>query len=79
MRGSHQNIDIPENSRHPQFILVFQVTAVAPLQHRSDNDVFPLFYKVGDIKFACRVAHLAVAHKGTVDPHIKTGIHTLII
>ena len=72
-----QQIDIPEDPRHPELVLVLQIRAVAPLEDQDGQDIVPLPDQVRDIEFREGVRHLAVAQILSVQPGIKAGVHPL--
>ena len=59
--GPGQQVHIPENSRHAEFVLALQVGAVAPLAHHDGQPVFARMEETADFKLAGHMGHLAVA------------------
>ena len=76
LRPAHQ-IDIPENTRHAELVLVLQIAAVAPFEDQDCQEVFTLLQEIRHLELGQGVGHLAVADIDPVQPYIKTGIHTL--
>ena len=72
-----QKIDISENSRHSQFVLIFQIRSVTPFQHQHCQNIFPIYDVFCDIKLAGCMRYLTISHKHTVHPYVKTGIYPL--
>ena len=70
-----QKVYIPKNTAHTEFVLIFQITAVAPFQNKNSKDICSLSKRRCNIKFTCGVRYLAVSDVMTVQPHIKTGIN----
>ena len=75
--GTRQNIHIPEDTREAEFILVLQITSVAPFEDEHGQKVFALLEKIRDIEFRSIVRYLAVADVGSVEPHVEAGVHSL--
>ena len=74
-----QQINVTENSTHPEFVLILEIAAVAPFDDEHSERVFSVAYHSGDIKFTCGVRYLAVADKAAVQPYIKAGVDTFEI
>ena len=72
-----QQVDIAEDPAHPEAVLVFHVAAVAPFKDQYSQAVRSLAQMVRDVELMRRVGDLAVADVLTVEPEIKTGIHSL--
>ena len=72
-----QDVHIPEDAAHAEFVLILKIAAVAPLQHQHVDPVLTRVDEFGDLKLAGGMGNLAVAHEGSVDPQIETGIHAL--
>ncbi len=74
-----EDIYIPEDSRHAELVLIFQVASVAPFENQYSNFVFSGLHKRRYIKFRCHVGNLTVSHEFTINPEIKTGINAFKI
>ena len=76
---TQQQVHIPENPTHTEFILILQITSITPFHHQYRQCVGPLPQIFGHIELTGRMGNLAVSDESAVDPHIKAGIHTLKI
>ena len=74
-----QKIYVPENPAHTEFILIFQIGSVAPLQNQNCQSIFSIYQNPCHVKFTGGMRNLTVACILPIYPHIKTGIHTLKI
>ena len=74
---AEKQIHLAENTREAEFVLIFKVRAVAPLEHKHLHGVFARTELVGNVELARHVADLAVADKAVVHPEVKAGIHAL--
>ena len=80
VRGvSCQKIDLTEQTRETELVLILKIRAVAPFQHHHGNRVGACLQVGCHVKFAGHMADLAVSDEGVVDKEIKAGIHTLKI
>ena len=70
-----EQVHVPDNARHPEFVLVLQVGAVAPFEHQHRQDVLPFPQGLGDVEFAGGMGDLAVADVPAVHPDVEAGIH----
>ena len=62
-----QYINITENARHTEFVLIFQITAVTPFQHQHMNTVLSVVQKIRYVKLGGAMADLAVPDKLPID------------
>ena len=74
-----QQVHIAENAREAPAILVFQIGAVAPLEHLHAHQVLARAHLIRDVEFAVHVRHLAKAHDFFVHGQIEHGIHAIKI
>ena len=74
-----QQINVTEDTAHPEFVLVLEIAAVAPFDDKYGERIFSVAYHSGDIKFTRGVGDLTVADKAAVQPYIKAGIDALEI
>ncbi len=74
-----EQVHIPEDPAHTEFVLVFHVAAITPLQYQHGQKVLPFPQLVCHIEFRSGMGHLAVSHISAVDPHVEAGIHSLKI
>ena len=74
-----QKIDIAENAAHTEFVLILKIASVTPFHHQNSQRIFALAEQLGHVKLTGGMGNLTVAHKATVHPHIKAGVHTLEI
>ena len=75
--GTAQQVNVPENAAGADLVLILQVGAVAPLEHRHRQHVDPGGDQGGNVKLAVAVRHLAVTRQVPVDPHEKEGVHAV--
>ena len=69
--------DLAEDARPAVLVLILQVGAVAPLQHKNLDEVLALVQILADLKLRGHVADLAVAHELPVDEEVEAGVHAL--
>ena len=74
-RPAHQ-VDIPEDSRHAEFVLVLEIASIAPFQDKYGENIFPFLQGISDFKLGKSMGDLAVADIVSVQPDVKTGINT---
>ena len=55
-----KDINFPEYPRKAEFVLIFKVRSIAPLENQYLYVVFPDFYIGGNINLACTVGNLTV-------------------
>ena len=72
-----QKINIPEDTAHPELILIFEIRTIAPFQDKYGNRILALFYRVCHIELARCMGHLTVSGIGAIHPYIKAAIHAL--
>ena len=72
-----QQIDVAEDARLAELVLILEVAAVAPLQHQHGDGVGALADIGRHVKLGHGMGDLAVTHELAVDPHIEAGIHAL--
>ena len=72
-----QKIDIPEDTAHPELILIFEIRTIAPFQDKYGDRILALFYHVCHIKLARCMGHLTISGIGAIHPYIKAAIHAL--
>ena len=77
--GPFQNIDVPEDAREAELVLILQIGAVAPLENQNGKQIRALLKKVRHIELRRVVGDLAVAHVGPVEPDVEAGIHAFKI
>lgn len=74
---TQEQINLAENARKTEHILILEVGAVAPLEHKNLDAVFSGAQVRGKIKLAGHVADLTVADEGVVDEEVEAGIYAL--
>ena len=74
-RGPKQQGHVPENAGKTQFVLIFQIAAVAPFEHQHAEPVFSGAKLPRHFELAGAVGYLAVACKDPVHPYVKAGVH----
>ena len=79
VRRPVQEIDVPENAGETEFILIFQITSVTPLQDQDSQQVVSFLNELCYIELRRVVGNLAVPNIGPVQPDIETRIHSLEI
>ena len=69
-----QKIDIPEDTAHPELILIFEIRTIAPFQDKYGNRILALFYHVCHIELARCMGHLTVSgiHALKVQVHLRS-------
>ena len=72
-----QDVDIAEDARGTELILIFQVAAVAPLQDNDCQGVLAFLNSLGDVELGGGVGNLAVAQVLAVQPHVEAGVNAL--
>ena len=77
--GSAEQINLTEDTRKAEAVLVLKIGAVTPLDNKHVKAVFTCGYVIGNIKFARAAADLAVADKLLVYEKIEAGGNTLKI
>ena len=76
---AQEQMHIPENAGHAEFILILQIASITPFQHQDGQTVSSCLRLSRDVELAGAVGNLAVAHEFSVHPHIKAGIHSFEI
>ncbi len=74
---AQKQVDLAENARPAELVLVLQIRPVAPLEHKNLYGILARMEVLCDLELACHVADLAVAHKRPVDVEVEAGIHAL--
>ena len=74
-----QKIDVPEDPREAEFVLVFQVAPVAPLENKDRKEVLAFLHDLRHVELRRVVGDLAVPDISPVQPDIEAGIHPLKI
>ena len=77
--SAREQIDLAENSRESEAILILKISAGAPLDNQHAEGVLAADREVRDVKFARAVRDLAEADELSVEPDIEAGIHALEI
>ena len=70
-----QNIHIPENTTHTEFILIFQIRTITPLHDQNCYAVFSVLKEIRNIKLTGHMGNLAVSYIRAIDPYIKATIY----
>ena len=75
--GSRDKVHVPVDSRQAEHVLVFQVASVAPFVDLDSQCVASLREVPRDVKLRVVVRPLAVTHLLSVDPDVKSGVHSV--
>ena len=75
--GTAKKIDIPENARGPQLVLILEVGAVGPFENENVDTVDAGAEKSSDVELRGGMGNLAVADEGAVHPEIEAAVHSL--
>ena len=78
-RFTLKNIDLSENSRKAEHILILKIAAVAPLDNDNIKNIFAVGKQICNVNLARAMADLAVSRKLAVDIEIKAGGNSLKI
>ena len=70
-----QNVHIPENTTHTEFVLIFQIGTITPLHNQYGYAVFSIFKEICNIKLTGHMGNLAVSYIRTIDPYIKATVY----
>ena len=74
-RGARQKIDVAENTRKAQFVLVLEIGAHAPLKHQNVQLVFAVGKIIRHVELRLTVRNLRKSDETVVDVKIEAGIH----
>ena len=71
-----QNVHIPENTTHTEFVLIFQIRAITPLHYQHCHRIRSILKYIGNIKLACHMRNLAVSYVRAIDPYVKATVYS---
>ena len=71
-----QNVHIPENTTHTEFVLIFQIGTITPLHDQNRYAVLSVPKEVGDIKLTGHMRNLAVSYVRAIDPYVKATVYS---
>ena len=74
-----QNVHIPENTTHTEFVLIFQIGTITPLHDQNRYAVLSVPKEVGDIKLTGHMGNLAIPYIRAIDPYIKATVYSFKI
>ena len=74
---AREQIDLADETRGTNFVLVLEVGTVAPFEHEDLHAVLACYEKIIDGNLGGHVRHLAICRKFAVDVKIEAGINSL--
>ena len=71
-----QNVHIPENTTHTEFVLIFQIGTITPLHYQHCHRICSILKYIGNIKLTGHMRNLAVSYVRAIDPYVKATVYS---
>ena len=71
-----QNVHIPENTTHTEFVLIFQIGTITPFHYQHCHRIRSILKYIGNIKLTGHMWNLAVSYVRAIDPYIKAAVYS---
>ena len=71
-----QNVHIPENTTHTEFVLIFQIGTITPLHYQHCHRICSILKYISNIKLTGHMRNLAVSYVRTIDPYVKATVYS---